>query len=399
MLDFADPDQSPKMMLEMARLPARAASQTFTVSGASLPTSAGNLIPLARTHANRHMSGESIMYFGGGHTVIGVAGITQARQANDWLYYQYADPIVGGDAWVGYNRMAEYWSNAMWDAFQPYLLQNDHVLIGGHSAGGAAAQMLGRRIRNSKSGMQVTVFTYGEPKWCGHPFNFEFYRQRIIRVMNYGDIIPYVPPTFTQSPLFTLTLTPGQAYQNTQMLHLDGGVLITQDNRLIAQYDPAGIATPLEWSPQQTVEALQGSTAVNHFIATYISRLSLIVELQRPQPIESEPPAEAPQDRLHFPPRREVEREIRRIQQTTPFVQTVVPPVNEKGRIRVLRAARQWYVTIDNTIVYVATSRRDAQGVAGAMRGLRTQIRQNPARYTQPGVLLDQLAGVSGIGQ
>jgi len=393
MLDFRIGWNTPNTMYEMAKCCRRATGNRYVGDGGVLETSAGNLPKTGDSAWVQNTTPSAMMWQGNGHTVISIAGIFSNTEAANFIRLQLNPLDTAVRNVENENVLCRTWCNALLNAWQANIDAHNIILIAGHSAGSGTAHMLARVLRQRKADRAIYVYTFGSPKWCNQMAANNYLAYPSVRLMNEGDIIPYLLPSVTQSPAFNAMQPFATYWIINRLVHLPYGIQCRMGSGLYPSNDPWGIGTPFELSLMQATDALAGIGQQAHWSETYervlydvLWRGGVFDEVNRM------PQVNGPL-RLHFPPLREMQDDWRQLNRATLIPQTFVPDVQVKGRIRVFTQFKVWYVRVGDSIVYNATSKRDAKGVAHALRAFQRQLKQQPQRFQAPSNLPSQLLG------
>lgn len=256
------------------------------------------------------------------------------------------------------------------------------MAIVGHSFGGTVASALGYIFTLQRRAERVAVFSCGAPRFCDSFARDALSTVPHYRLMNYGDLVPAVPPRPTDAPLVYPVLNPRQISAWMQLVHPDGGVAVNVDGSFIPAVLPLGYATPLVGNLGNAWQLFQSSGLPAHAMQQYADRLRVIAEtqgfsrvhgVQRGGGKEEMPGAGAIAD---------VQRQARLVINQVHANQTRVPASATAGLVKVKRVQRRWFVLVNGKHFYTATSKRDARGVAHATRRMLQQYMQNPSLFT-----------------
>jgi len=179
-------------------------------------------------------------------------------------------PVVSGPLVHGFFKRA-------WDTLRPLVLAQlplppgiGTITITGHSYGGALAQLAGNDLAGIYGSAQVDVITFGQPKAMTVGYT-GVSPGRHVRVINKGDIVPYLPPAIPLGPILANPLGPilasGLSYT---WRHYGTGWIMAEDGTFTldpAEYvdgwiDPARLAT---------------SGTTTHYLNNYVGRLATAV--------------------------------------------------------------------------------------------------------------------------
>src|SRR5262249_54111163 len=102
-------------------------------------------------------------------------------------------------------------ARAIHDDLQSRLAMGDHILITGHSLGGAEAVILGMMLTTEGKPVDAIV-TFGQPKVTDPAGVNAFKNLPLTRVINQDDIVPELPPGNFSHIGPALVLFPGANY-------------------------------------------------------------------------------------------------------------------------------------------------------------------------------------------
>jgi pimeloyl-ACP methyl ester carboxylesterase len=291
-----------------------------------------------------------------------------------------------------FNAYAVEWANQADAWVQSLPLQSwQTVVFVGHSMGGAVAPMLARMLFDRQNALRVSVFTMGAPRFCDFSAARALSFLPIYRLMNYGDITPAVPPRFNDAPLVYPLLTPHQISSWSQLVHVNGGIAVESTGAFVPQELPLGYSSPLMTDYRTGWQAYQAQGLPSHEVSQYVERL----EAQLPSSAGAMVKPAVPNPFVETPLRSHqieaLQENARQYLRQMGAQQTFVPPSAANTWIRIRRMGGRWFVFSGDVMIYTATSKRDAVGVAKATRAFARQLLQQPALFSNLDGLVEQL--------
>jgi len=160
------------------------------------------------------------------------------------------------------------------------------VLAAGHSYGGAIMQCLMALWLQRTRGPNYSLYTQGCPRVGDIKLSVILDSCQKIRIMNFGDPIPFFPPHFSEAPFATIALGFIQAQNLSYWAHSGGGAVL----------DNAGNLTGAELPPISLLindlSLLSWATGANAFLSsehsyiTYQTRLTKVVAGVQAPPVD-----------------------------------------------------------------------------------------------------------------
>jgi len=285
-----------------------------------------------------------------------------------------------------YNRV-ETWASSLG------LTTLKTLAVVGHSMGGTIAPLLCKVLQQQARSLRVACFTAGSPRFTDRIGANALSSVYLARMMNYGDVVPAVPPTFTDAPNVYPILTGPQALAWFNAVHLGGGIQTDANGRTRPGITPLGYGSPLTYDLRTMWQAFQAASIPAHAMQSYANVLTANVPIEAPlrlHGIPTEPAAEPAPPPKQF---REIEQAGREHIRTMSAAQTRVPASRASRVVKIKRINRRYFVFVNNTSFYSATSKRDARGVAQSIRHFMRQYLQNPSLFPNPEALPSLLDG------
>jgi hypothetical protein len=293
------------------------------------------------------------------------------------------------------NRFARtWWENSL--AYFNTLVLGAHqrFYLLGHSWGSTYATLAAEFIKEHRPASAVSLLTFGSPKFCDRDTYGAAQWTEFARVMNFGDLTPYLVPWPEEAPLFAAAHTPNAILNLNSTAYMANGIRIKSGFAPTDAVTPAGFSLPLELNIPQFIEFMRGGMEP-HFMTTYVN---VLAELETNPPggpafnhQAAEPHALADWEPLSFEEVLELVDQV--YADATTLIKVTPNPSPDATRIRAVRFKKRHFVTIDGKLVYRASGRRDAVAVARALRRYGEQLRQNVKGFTNPTALNYQLQG------
>lgn len=298
-----------------------------------------------------------------------------------------------------FNRMAARWFDNVYTSVRNTVTQGTtKVWLFGHSMGSTQALLCAKGIKGAFPNMEVQAITFGSPSWCDVTAANDLADLCVARVMNVGDIVPFIIPRIEAAPFLYAGLSNFGLASLAFHCHLPRGMTLSAGGVMTAQEDPPELSTAFDWNPANVSFALRGHIP-GHDPAEYVARLQRVPPLgifEGECPVHNVPAVVPPERRPPVRPAREL-RQI--VQNPLLFAnRPVLQPFVEAGagRIKVKRDGTLTYVMIDGRLMYVGQSHRDAVAVARAARRMMLQYVQNPNNFMGPGSLDEMFLGEFG---
>lgn len=261
------------------------------------------------------------------------------------------------------------------------------------SWGGAAACILAKKMQMANPHQVSLCVTFGSPRFCDYAAAGQFLGVVIARIFNARDPMPLMPPPFETAPFANAAAGLATMTQWAKFRHTHNGVEMSAVGDLSAAVLPSQVPLPIDVNIYDYIRLSVGEGRA-HNIVNYMT----ILETRYP---ESGDQATDPgivisevyqghnllEARGKPDPVRTIARMVRSIISSREVSSTGVPAAMARARnrrlIRIVKGATGWSVFIGQDRVYEATSKRDARGVANALRMFSVQVGQQPALFTQ----------------
>lgn len=257
----------------------------------------------------------------------------------------------------------------------------------GHSMGGTVAPLIARMVMQYPSPPRVGCFTMGSPRFTNAVGARALVTVPMFRLMNHGDIVPAVPPRFYDAPAVYPLLSAKEIATWLSYVHVAGGVRFDSSSNLTVAETPSGYISPLTQDLRNFWECFSTGNLASHAVSQYADRLDTAFNMLTADRGHNLPAEAAPEPVVKPAVIREVETAARDWLQYQRGQQTRVPAGTTRAMVRIKKIRRQWFVYIGETSYYNATSKRDAVGVARAVRNFGRQYLQNPALFPDASLL------------
>lgn len=279
----------------------------------------------------------------------------------------------------------EYW----WRNFFPSSFRSIHVV--GHSMGGVVASLLAYLMNAERKSQNVTVFTCGSPRFADRVGARALSTLPILRLMNYTDIVPAVPPRPADAPTIYPLLQPDQILSWLQLVHTSGGLSINSTGHLVQSDLPLGYATPLQYDLRTLHTLFSNANLPAHMMQQYADKLEVLVPVSPGLRLHNAVPEPIPEEPVTAAVIKQVQANSRQYIAAVGAQQTKVPASAARVLVKIKRRSRRYFVEVNGKPFYTATSRRDAIGVARATRDFARQYLQNPTLFSDPAALIQEL--------
>lgn len=317
----------------------------------------------------RRASG-NLGYFWGGSpdvSVIAIEGCYSFSEAKGlW------DGYIG--TWRGLRPDPENaWINEQADRIlAAYLLIMPHlsakVIITGHSAGGAVAQVILNKLKTRVGGPQFECVSFGAPRPGNFALTDSLRGQRNIRWMNDNDWIPLLPPRINIWGTAGFYYGPGNIIALQNFSQPSGGVQLTFNGTMSEPMLPTAASVPSSMDLIVQILNLSNRNFTGHSLQEYQERLHRYTILHPSSLPDFVGGGDGePTDPI---PIREAERMVRDAQPVVFAVgeaQNARPVVIPRPALfRAARVGRVWWVYFGEQRIAAAPVRRRAQGMAMA---------------------------------
>lgn len=173
----------------------------------------------------------------GEYVIVAVGGTDSVSQVVDYVLGALAGTIAGSEGptvftfFVWGERVARYISDNV-------SLAGRHVMLTGHSYGGAVATIAANVLATDSDAASVSCVTFGAPRVAGDWYNERLRLTGLRRWMAYGDPVPDLPPGAGQfAPALRLG---GKVISRVAGLYEDlpGGAIVYQDGTINFRNEP-----------------------------------------------------------------------------------------------------------------------------------------------------------------
>lgn len=269
------------------------------------------------------------------------------------------------------------------------------VWVFGHSFGGCIAHTLAQFIKRQFADRDVGSISFGAPRFADATAVRALNRVPHWRVMNHGDVFPFMMPYPLEHPLLAAFAGPAMVQQWAEMVHMDEGLSMGPNGERVYTNTPIGLTPPFTFNAFH-FHRLWYSDEYPHRTWIYHERALAAFPPPLQPAIQAEinnTPTPLP-DRRHSIPPRVIQEQVRQAQ--TEIANREALPVEVRdvpSRVKITRFGGAYYVWLDNNPIYLATGRSDARGFANALRAFMRQYTQNPDRLSPPADLLAAFRG------
>jgi len=246
------------------------------------------------------------------------------------------------------------------------LLAGEHVILVGHSLGGASIEHVAQSLILSGMGDKLKLITFGAPKPGGAAFASAVSGIDRARYFCADDPVPLLPPTADLLPSILLAQTPIQLMRFTRFVHPRGGIQITVDSNIGKATLPENASLNATGSLAGWLLAVDGSSSSGHHLTTYQSRLAYYLQRNpgsTPSGVEvagAEEPGD--QSRVGFTKQqRQAGNMLADLAQEQHALPVVIP---DEKRFTYQRSGRYHLVTFAGTTVVATSRERSARALA-----------------------------------
>jgi len=325
--------------------------------------------------------------------VVAIAGAKfPADQVQTIGGWEHKTRVQGLDG--AFNQNAVAWALSVMTFIGPDLSQAlVPTWIFGFSWGGSAACIVSQLIRNAYGASLSNAVTYGTPRFADQAAAGQFRDTCAMRMMAREDPLPFLCPTVDEAPFMHagVGIFVSRVWETYD--HINNGALLSPNGDLDPGLLPTGVPLPLDLNVYDFVRLNLGEGRP-HAIHNYVNALSLRwPQVSADQMAVADQPAIGHSDLAPIEPRgkptttREYQRMVRSLIDTraSTLVHGAAAVVRRSDRklISIGKQAGVWSVFIGNDRVYLATSKRDARGVANSLRALSVQVGQQPELFTR----------------
>jgi hypothetical protein len=320
-----------------------------------------------------------------------VVAIAGAREPADQLRAidGYGHPVTYPTIPGKYNAYCITWLDSVANFIAADVAASDvPTWFFGFSWGSGPAVMLTKLHRMATPRRRAHCITFGSPRWCDWQAADQFNGVCDARIFNRTDPLPFIIPSLSEAPFAYAAIGPFAALQWQRFRHVYGGIGITDNGVFTPMALPDMVPLPLDLNIVDFVRINLGEGRP-HSIMTYLRIMEYRNSLV---PLEVSDPGVTIDERAggHSPiePRgkettmREITNSARSVIHNRE-VQIANPQAAADRRrnrkiITIQKRQGMWAVYVADERVYMATSKRDAQGVANALRSLAIQLQQQP---------------------
>lgn len=216
----------------------------------------------------------------GASRVVGIAGVESLTQGS--LVAAGAVSLTRRGAWsAGTLYLAaalEVFNGLAYDQGQNI----DHILVVGHSYGGAVALVLGELLREARVSRTVSVITYGSPRPGDESFAVAVIGLPSVRWMNSQDPVPRFPPQPAEAPGL-YTLLPSVVVAQLTVWQQAGAGLVVYRNGIVSALGLPPLTVPVsELALADWAAGSMGFGDPMHSATSYVTSL-FAVGSQKPQ--------------------------------------------------------------------------------------------------------------------
>lgn len=329
--------------------------------------------------------------------VIAVAGsrdpADQVATIAGWSNISRSDVLPGKwnpYAMVWYQSIMNYISNELAAANKPTYFYS-------YSWGGAACAIVAKKMRQANPHQVSLVVSFGTPRFADFSGCENFHNIVVARLFNRQDPMPLLPPEFETAPFMHAAAGLYTSLQWAQFRHVNGGVGMSSNGALQPMIEPDLVPVPIDVNITDFIRRNVGEGRP-HNITNY--RIILTTAYPDNSPAATDPGViideisgghSSAEPRGKEPTQRETAHRIRSVIHSRVVVRTSAEraTVNRTSRrlITVRRESSGYSVFIGQDRVYEATSKRDARGVANALRALSIQYGQQPDLWSREDLL------------
>jgi hypothetical protein len=324
-----------------------------------------------------------------------VVAIAGAREPADQqgVILGWSDPRTIPGLEGRFNASCALWAQSVVDFIGPELAAaNLPTWFYAYSWGGGASCVIAKLMRIANPHQLALAVTFGSPRFCDHGATAQFSNVIAARIFVRNDPIAILPPTFEQAPFAHVAIGAQRSRMWETWKFTANGVALEGDGTMHPSIEPNLVSYPIDVEIAQFIRQSSGEGRP-HSIINYDAILrtaypetgdratdpGVIVEEVAGHLAAAEP-------RGHSSTMKEIRDQIRR----QILTRELSLPSNERSAdrrasrrlIRILHETTGWSVFIGQDRVYSATSKRDARGVANALRALAIQHRQQPNLWT-----------------
>lgn len=397
--------------LHAAALAADGAQQLkFNPTIVPLPSTLGDMPHARYLGYQPRLCPSGIAYARGAHMVVAFAGIQGPGDALQ-VYNGWMSPttVPGFEGKV--NAFAKTWFDTAYvllDAINTP--QTSDYLFVGHSWGAAIATIGAIWLKRHRPTLRIRLVTLGAPRFADAAFLNQLNGIDFMRLHCSADPFPYLVPWFSEAPLFHSLHSPLEIRAMNSYTHMGNGMFIKRGEQPRMMERGTEAYLPLELNIS-SARSLLASGVEPHWTTNYERILFFLRYDQNPRlhnaegqpqneralptPNVTPQAAEAIAAWPNMPwPANNVAKGHPPAPEPVIIPELLPKPVQSPGpRIRIRQYAGIWGVFVDGHLQYKATSKRDARGVAKAMRTMGLQMWQNPTGFTDPEGLLYAAAG------
>jgi len=295
--------------------------------------------------------------------------------------------IAGVDG--AFNSNAVAWTQSIMSFIGPDLAAaNVPTWFFGFSWGGSAACISALLVRNARGPSMAVAVTYGTPRFADQAAAGAFVDACAMRMMARADPLPLLCPRVEEAPLMHVAVGEFTSRTWSSFTHVNNGALLSPNGDLDPGIVPNEVPLPLDLNIVDFVRLNMGEGRP-HAIHNYVNALSLRwPQVTAEQMAVADQPVIGHTQAAPIEPRGKpaTHAEYRRMVRSTIDTRESITPHNEASVIRrrdrklvtIGKEAGAWCVWIGNDKVYTATTKRDARGVANAVRSLSIQVGQQP---------------------
>lgn len=237
----------------------------------------------------------------------------------------------------------------------------------GHSAGGALAWMVLKKLRTSFESFWTPYVTmYGTPKFFHANRYAEWVPWDSRHYMRDDDPVPLIPPELTWWTRVTASLSTWQGRSLSFFNGIPRGISLPRNGPWVSSASPLGIIEPPETAIASWINAQTNGRDTNHSIGSYLDRFrsyraapsNVPTVLPQPIPVVSQNPI------TNVESRRQIAVSQSIILSTDRSIQAPQLVLPTELQFVARRVGRIWYVDWQGNRIFTAPSKKRARGMA-----------------------------------
>jgi Lipase (class 3) len=249
-----------------------------------------------------------------------------------------------------------------------FLAHTNNVVFAGWSLGGCECMQVALDGRDAGMWAMPKIATFGSPRFSNAQVARRFEGGFLVRWMCDTDPVPLVPPRVADMPVLPAVYGIAKTLRLGNFVHAPGGVSIDSHGVIVdAEVSPlASPAFPLALG--SWLLGADASAGSPHFIGSYVTRIQSWINAHPNNqsavriftPIE--PVGQAPRSHLS----REQAAAETELFRNAAVQEEAVQKIPPQLLFKAVKVGRLWYVTINDTVVSIAPTKRRARGYANA---------------------------------